>query len=32
MNLRQLNDEGLRRFAEYIVALKTTPARAPASS
>ena len=32
MNLRRLNDEGLRQFAEYLVALKTTPALAPASS
>ena len=29
MNLRRLNDEGLRQFAEYLVALKTTPALAP---
>ena len=29
MNLRRLNDEGLRQFAEYLVALKTTPSLAP---
>ena len=25
MNLRRLNDEGVRQFAEYLAALKTTP-------
>ena len=29
MNLRRLNDEGLRQFAEYLAALKTTPTLAP---
>ncbi len=29
MNLRRLNDEGLRRFAEYLLALKATPTLPP---